>query len=67
MELLNPSGEPATAMAYAICERLLSLGIISHNTGDYSNVLKVKPPLCFTKIDADFFVDTLDYIMEFGW
>ena len=34
-------------------------GVICHNTGDYSNVLKVKPPLCFNKKDADFFVDML--------
>lgn len=33
--------QPATAEAYAICERLLELGVICHNTGDYSNVLKV--------------------------
>ena len=55
---------PATALAYAVCERLLSLGVICHNTGDYSNVLKVKPPLCFSIEDADFFVLALDYVLE---
>lgn len=58
---------PATAEAYAICERLLELGVICHNTGDYSNVLKMKPPLCFSKQDADFFVTALDITFSRGW
>jgi 4-aminobutyrate aminotransferase-like enzyme len=57
---------PATAEAYAICERMLELGVICHNTGDYSNVLKMKPPLCMTKEDADFFVEALDIACS-GW
>jgi 4-aminobutyrate aminotransferase-like enzyme len=57
---------PATREAYAICERLLDLGVICHNTGDYSNVLKVKPPLGLTLQDADFFVEALDICLR-GW
>jgi 4-aminobutyrate aminotransferase-like enzyme len=62
----NKGKVPATAEAYAVCERLLSLGVICHNTGDYSNVLKVKPPLCITKEDADFFVHALEISLR-GW
>lgn len=61
-----PGKTPASEEAYAICERLLELGVICHNTGDYSNVLKVKPPLGFTKSDADFFVQALDICFR-GW
>jgi 4-aminobutyrate aminotransferase-like enzyme/Ser/Thr protein kinase RdoA (MazF antagonist) len=62
-----PTGKvPATAEARAICERLLNLGVICHSTGDYSNVLKVKPPLCFSKQDADFFVQALEIALQ-GW
>lgn len=57
---------PATAESYAVCERLLELGVICHNTGDYSNVLKMKPPLCMNKADADFFVEALDITLS-GW
>ena len=57
---------PGTAEAYAICDRLLELGVITHNTGDYSNVLKVKPPLCLNKADADFFIQALEIALE-GW
>ena len=59
--------EPATAAAAAICERLRELGVIEHATGDYSNVLKVKPPLCITQSSADFFVDRLDEVLSTGW
>jgi 4-aminobutyrate aminotransferase-like enzyme/Ser/Thr protein kinase RdoA (MazF antagonist) len=58
--------EPGTELAYAICERLLTLGIITHNTGDYSNVLKVKPPLLLNKENVDHFVLALDICMQ-GW
>jgi 4-aminobutyrate aminotransferase-like enzyme len=63
----NGEKTPATAEAYAICERLLELGVVCHNTGDHSNVLKVKPPLCFSKADADFFVNALDIALGDGW
>lgn len=42
------------------------LGVISHNTGDYSNVLKIKPPLCFSREDAEFYVEALDIALQ-GW
>ncbi len=56
--------KPATAAASAICERLLELGVACHATGDYSNVLKCKPPMCITVRSADFFVDALDVVMR---
>ena len=40
------------------------LGVICHNTGDYSNVLKVKPPMCFSVDDANFFVDALETALQ---
>lgn len=59
--------EPAAEEAQAICNRLLDLGIIEQTTGDRFNVLKIKPPICLTKESADFFVDTLDYVLTNGW
>lgn len=64
--IFPPGKAPATEEAYAICERLLNLGVICHNTGDYSNVLKVKPPLGLSKADADYFVRALDICFS-GW
>lgn len=59
--------KPATKEAVEICERLRELGVIEHATGDHSNVLKVKPPLCITQERADFFVDRLDEVLSTGW
>ena len=32
--------------------------------GPDHNVLKIKPPLCFNRIDADFLADTLDRVLS---
>jgi len=69
VELVRDRGslEPATAECAAICERMLELGVVVQPTGDYLNVLKVKPPLCLTASSADFFVETLDHCLTTGW
>lgn len=59
--------EPATEETAAICDRLLELGVIMQPTGDHQNVLKTKPPLCLARESADFFVDTLDRVLDEGW
>lgn len=58
--------EPATSETHALCDRMLALGVIVQPTGDRGNVLKVKPPLCFTKESADTFVATLDEVLTRG-
>jgi 4-aminobutyrate aminotransferase-like enzyme len=59
--------EPATEETAAICDRLLTLGVIMQPTGDFQNVLKVKPPLVVARESADFFVDMLDRALTEGW
>lgn len=59
--------EPATEETAAICDRLLALGVIMQPTGDFQNVLKVKPPLVVTRESADFFVAMLDRVLAEGW
>jgi 4-aminobutyrate aminotransferase-like enzyme len=58
---------PATGETAAICDRLLELGVIMQPTGDYLNVLKIKPPLCLSPEGADFFVDMLERVLSEGW
>ena len=66
--VLDPeSRTPATAAAAAICERMLTLGVIVQPTGDRMNVLKIKPPMCLTTASAEFFVATLDRVLTEGW
>jgi 4-aminobutyrate aminotransferase-like enzyme len=59
--------EPATGEALAICERMLELGVVIQPTGDGNNVLKVKPPLCFTRESADAVIAALDRTLADGW
>ena len=59
--------EPATEETAAICDRLLTLGVIMQPTGDYQNVLKIKPPLCVSLESVDYFVDSLDRVLSTGW
>ncbi|GAA1967635.1 aminotransferase [Microbacterium deminutum] len=58
---------PATEETRAICDRLRELGVIAQPTGDHQNILKVKPPMCFTRASADAFVDALDRVLTTGW
>ncbi|TFV55554.1 aminotransferase [Mycobacterium sp. PS03-16] len=59
--------EPAKEETAAICERMLDLGVIIQPTGDHSNILKTKPPLCIDTDAADFYVDMLDRVLTEGW
>ena len=59
--------EPATEETAAICDRMLRLGVVIQPTGEWSNLLKLKPPMCLSRASADFFVDTLDRVLTGGW
>jgi 4-aminobutyrate aminotransferase-like enzyme len=38
-------------------------GILTAYNGAHENVIRIKPPLCFSKANAEFFVSTLDRIL----
>jgi 4-aminobutyrate aminotransferase-like enzyme/Ser/Thr protein kinase RdoA (MazF antagonist) len=59
--------EPATEETAAICDRLLELGVIMQPTGDFQNVLKIKPPLCVSRESVDYFADSLERVLTTGW
>ena len=59
--------EPATEETASICDRLLELGVVMQPTGDFQNVLKIKPPLCISQESADYFVDSLERVLATGW
>jgi len=52
--------EPATAEAQAIHEATKDRGLLIGRGGLYGHVLRIKPPLCITREDADFLTDCLD-------
>lgn len=58
---------PGTIEARLIYRRLLELRVLCHNTGDYFNVLKVKPPLYFSADDVTFSMEAFDKVCADGW
>jgi 4-aminobutyrate aminotransferase-like enzyme len=58
--------EPATEETAALCDRLRELGIFMQPTGDYLNVLKIKPPMVTSRRSVDFFVDMLAKVLDEG-
>lgn len=55
--------EPAMAEASYVVERLRDLGILAGTDGPLHNVIKIRPPLCFSEADADLFVAVLDQVL----
>ena len=56
--------EPATEETTLLCDRLRALGIFMQPTGDYLNILKIKPPMVTSKHSVDFFVDMLSKVLD---
>ena len=55
--------EPAGTEAGLVANRMRDKGILVSTDGPFHNVLKIKPPLCFTAGDAGRLVSTLDGIL----
>ncbi len=55
--------EPASAQAADVMEQCKQHGLILGKGGLYGNTLRIKPPMCITKDDADFLVDCLDLVL----
>ncbi len=54
------SRAPATAAARSLTNALRSNGILTNPIGKFSNILKLRPPMVFSKEHADLFVETFD-------
>lgn len=57
------SKEPAAAETKTIVNRMRHEGILMSNIGVHDNVLKLRPPLCFSEENADLLVATLDKVL----
>ncbi|WP_299681111.1 aminotransferase class III-fold pyridoxal phosphate-dependent enzyme [uncultured Dokdonia sp.] len=55
--------KPNTDLAANIKNRMRNRGILISTDGPYNNVLKSKPPLCFTKENVDEVIHALDEIL----
>ncbi|XAR55763.1 Alanine--glyoxylate transaminase [Bertholletia excelsa] len=55
---------PAKVETLRVMDQMKDLGVLVGKGGFYGNVFRITPPLCFTKEDADFLVDAMDYTMS---
>ncbi len=55
--------EPAADKARTIVNAMRHKGVLMSKIGEHDNVLKLRPPLCFSKDNADFLAATLDEVM----
>ncbi len=54
---------PATEQASYVANRMKDKGILISTDGPFDNVLKIKPPLVFSRANAEFFIRTLDAVL----
>ncbi|CAA0820624.1 Alanine--glyoxylate aminotransferase 2 homolog 3-mitochondrial [Striga hermonthica] len=55
---------PANAETLKVMEMMKDMGVLIGKGGFFGNVFRITPPLCFTKPDADFLVDVMDYSLS---
>jgi len=56
--------EPAPLQASYVVNRLRDCGILAGTDGPHHNVIKLRPPLVFSEVDADLFLRTLDAVLQ---
>lgn len=56
--------EPATSTTAEVLELTKERGLLLGKGGLFGNTLRIKPPMCITKDDADFIVACLDEVLD---
>ncbi|AXW88390.1 4-aminobutyrate aminotransferase [Lonsdalea britannica] len=65
VEFRHPdSQEPDMALARWVINELKEEGILIGAAGAYGNSLKIRPPLCFSTSNANFFIDKFSAVMS---
>lgn len=58
------SKSPATDQAAYFINRMREMGILMSTDGPHNNVLKIKPPIVFTKSNSDFLLDSIEKVLR---
>lgn len=58
-EFLDDDGRPATAFATEVVDRMVARGILLNRIGRHMNTLKLRPPMPFSRENADLAIDAL--------
>jgi ethanolamine-phosphate phospho-lyase len=58
IEFTTADGKPDSSKAAAVKNELKNNFILTGTDGPYNNVIKIKPPLCFSKKNVDEFMET---------
>ena len=56
--------EPGAGVAKRVVNELRNKGILMSKIGEHDNVLKLRPPLCFSQENADRLISTLDDVLS---
>jgi 4-aminobutyrate aminotransferase-like enzyme len=56
--------EPADREAGLVVNRMRDRGVLVSTDGPFHNVIKIKPPMCVTRADADRLADALDAALD---
>lgn len=56
--------DPATVQANYFANRMRDKGILMSTDGPFDNVLKIKPPIIFSKTDADFLLENIQNVLK---
>jgi len=69
VELVNDRAmrEPATEAATSVVNQMREEGILIGTDGPFHNVLKIRPPMCFTSADGDRLVEELARVLSGGY
>ncbi len=55
---------PATEHASYLANRMRDKGILMSTDGPYNNVMKIKPPIIFSKADSDFLLESITNVLK---
>ncbi|KAJ5070085.1 alanine--glyoxylate aminotransferase 2 [Anaeramoeba ignava] len=56
--------KPATTQAGEVMEKLKDLKVLIGKGGLFGNILRIKPPMCITKPDINYFIKALDVVLD---